>query len=69
MKNIFKYGLLVSFMVVFASCENGFEELNTSKTGALEIDPTYQLNQAIVSSSTSGGFAGGSSIIYDYGVV
>lgn len=69
MRNIFKYSLLVSFMVVFASCENGFDELNTSKTGALEIDPAYQLNQAIVSSSTSGGFAGGSSIIYDYGVV
>lgn len=69
MKNIFKYSLLVSFMVVTAACENGFEELNTSKTGALEIDPAYQLNQAVVSVSTSGGAAGGSSLIYDVGVV
>lgn len=51
-----------------ASCDEGFDELNTSKTGAISIDPVYQLNNAVISTS-SGGAAGGSSLIYDIGIV
>lgn len=50
------------------SCDEGFDELNTSKTGARSIDPVYQLNNAIISTS-SGGAAGGSTLIYDIGIV
>jgi hypothetical protein len=69
MKKLIKYSLLVSLALIIASCDNGFEELNTSKTGALEIDPAYQLNNAVINVSTSGGAAGGSSLIYDIGIV
>lgn len=51
-----------------ASCDDGFDELNTSKTGASSINPVYQLNNAIINTS-SGGAAGGSSLIYDIGIV
>ncbi|WP_276373838.1 SusD/RagB family nutrient-binding outer membrane lipoprotein [Chryseolinea sp. H1M3-3] len=69
MKKLLNYSLLVSLLLVIASCENGFDELNTSKTGAAEIDPVYILNNGIVNVSSSGGAGGGSSLIYDVGVV
>lgn len=51
-------------MAVFNSCDEGFDELNTSKTDAIAIDPAFQLNNAIISSSFPG-----ASVIYDIGIV
>ncbi len=50
------------------ACDSGFDDLNTSKVAALNIDPAYQLNNAILNVN-SGGFAGGSYLIYDLGIV
>lgn len=65
MKKIFKLILIVTvLMVVHTGCDEGFDELNTSKTGAISIDPAFQLNNAVISSSFPG-----STVIYDVGIV
>jgi hypothetical protein len=51
MKKIFKISVLALSIFVIASCDSGFDELNTSKTGALSVDPAFILNNAIVNSS------------------
>ena len=51
MKNIFKISVLALSIFVIASCDSGFDELNTSKTGALSLDPAFILNNAIINSS------------------
>ena len=38
-------------MLVIASCDSGFEELNTSKTASSSLDPSLILNNAIINSS------------------
>lgn len=68
MKKVLQYIILTVAVAFAASCDDGFEELNTSKTGAISINPVYQLNNAIINTS-SGGAAGGSSLIYDIGIV
>ncbi len=68
MKNIIKYNLLLLTLMFASACDSGFDELNTSKTGALSIDPAYQLNNAFLNIN-GGGFAGGSPLIYDLGAV
>ncbi len=51
MKNI-KY-ILSSLLVLalFASCDKGFDELNTNPVRLTSIDPTFQLNNAMIASS------------------
>lgn len=51
MKKIFKISVVVLSVLVMASCDNGFDELNTSKTGAIALDPALLLNNAIINSS------------------
>jgi hypothetical protein len=51
MKKIFKISVFVLSVFVIASCDNGFDELNTSKTGAIYLDPALLLNNAILNSS------------------
>jgi hypothetical protein len=51
MKKIFKISVLALSLFVIASCDSGFDELNTSKTGAISLDPALILNNAIVNSS------------------
>jgi hypothetical protein len=46
--------LTLSFLVL-ASCDNGFDELNTSKVGAITLDPALILNNAIINSSPNAG--------------
>lgn len=52
MKNIKKY-LISSFIVAILlfSCDDGFDELNTDPVRLVSIDPTFQLNRAIISSA------------------
>ena len=51
MKKILNFCLLALSFVLVASCDNGFDALNTSKTGATSLDPVLVLNNAIISSS------------------
>jgi hypothetical protein len=68
MKNLIKHSLLIFCLVVVSACDEGFDETNTNKTAVQAVDPIYQLNNAIVSVN-GGGFAGGSPLIYDLGIV
>jgi len=62
MKKIIKYSLIGILTVFFSSCDQGLDDLNTNETDATSIDPAFQLNRAVISSSYS-------SIIYDMGIV
>jgi hypothetical protein len=55
MKKIFYIGVLALPMIVLSSCDKGFDELNTSKTGAISLDPALILNNAIINSSPNSG--------------
>jgi hypothetical protein len=44
MKKIFITSVLALSMIVITSCDSGFDELNTSKTGATDLDPALVLN-------------------------
>ena len=45
--------LALSFTLMTTACDEGFDELNTSKSGAISLDPVFILNNAIISSSPS----------------
>lgn len=62
MKKIYNLSLLALFFIFITSCEDGFDELNKSKTGATSIDPAFVLNRAIINSSFS-------SLVYEIGAV
>ncbi len=62
MKKIIKYSLIGILTLFFSSCDQGLDDLNTNETDATSIDPAFQLNRAVISSSYS-------SIIYDMGIV
>ncbi|NNE75605.1 MAG: SusD/RagB family nutrient-binding outer membrane lipoprotein [Pricia sp.] len=49
MKNIAKY-ISSTFLILalLFSCDEGFDDLNTDKVRLVSIDPTYQLNSAII---------------------
>lgn len=68
MKTFKRYIVLLLAVVMLQACDNGFDELNTSKTGALDLDPAYQLNNVVLNINATG-FAGGGFLIYDLGVV
>ena len=51
MKKIFNIISLALVMIAIASCDSGFEELNTSKTASSSLDPSLILNNAIINSS------------------
>ena len=62
MKKIYNFCLLALFFTMITSCDEGFDELNKSKTSATSIDPAIVLNRAIVNSSAS-------TLIYEIGIV
>jgi hypothetical protein len=49
-----KIALVFAVLVTF-SCDNGFDELNSSKTAATSLDPALILNNAIIGSSPNAG--------------
>ncbi|MEQ8337506.1 MAG: SusD/RagB family nutrient-binding outer membrane lipoprotein [Cyclobacteriaceae bacterium] len=52
MKNIIKYILsTVLVIAIFTSCDDGFDELNTDPVRLTSIDPTFQLNRAIINAA------------------
>lgn len=62
MKKIVNLCLLALFLTFVTSCEKGFDELNTSKTGAIGIDPAFILNRALLNSSIT-------TLVYEIGCV
>jgi hypothetical protein len=64
MKKILKLHMLVFAVLSIGSCDKGFDELNTSKTAAISIDPVFILNRATVGSAFTTG-----SLIYEMGIV
>lgn len=68
MRKLLRYFTLLTMVTLVGACDKGYDELNTSKTGILAINPAYQLNNAVLNLN-SPGFAGGSYLIYDFGVV
>jgi hypothetical protein len=65
MKNILKYTFLIGTLLILqTSCDKDFDEINTSKTGAIAIDPVFQLNNAVINTSFPG-----ASLQYEIGIV
>src|SRR6188768_1703479 len=63
MKKIYITVLTLS-IIVTSSCDNGFDDLNTSKTGATSLNPALTLNNAIINSSPHQG-----QLNYEMGIV
>jgi hypothetical protein len=55
MKKILNITLLALSIIAIAACDNDFDELNTSKTGAIALDPGLVLNNAIIATSPNSG--------------
>lgn len=55
--------LALSFTLITTACDEGFDELNTSKSGAIALDPVFILNNAIISSSPT------ANLVYDVAIV
>jgi len=65
MKTMFKYIFLIAgLLTIQTSCDNGFDEINTSKTSPLTIDPVFQHNNAIFYLSFPA-----STLVYEMGIV
>lgn len=62
MKKLLNICFLALFLITITSCENNFDEINTSKTSATNIDPAFILNNAVINSSIV-------TLIYEIGVV
>jgi hypothetical protein len=71
MKKIINFSWLVLWFIVIISCDKGFDELNTSKTAALALDPAFVLNNATLNSSPGGVSPGNATtaLSYDFAIV
>ena len=63
MKKKLNISILVLSIFFVTACDNGFDELNTSKSGAIALDPVFVLNNAIINTSPS------SSHVYEEAIV
>ncbi|HTF17985.1 MAG TPA: SusD/RagB family nutrient-binding outer membrane lipoprotein, partial [Chryseolinea sp.] len=64
MKKIYHIILLSLSMVIASSCDDGFDELNKSKTGATAVDPITTFNSAVIFCSPPA-----STTVYELGAV
>ncbi|MEJ1237150.1 SusD/RagB family nutrient-binding outer membrane lipoprotein [Chryseolinea sp. T2] len=64
MKKIYQVALLSLSFLIVASCDDGFDELNKSKTGATSVDPISVFNNAVVFCSPPAG-----TLVYELGAV
>ena len=65
MKKIFRHTFLLGVLLMIqTSCDQDFDEINTSKTAATSIDPVFQLNNAVINTSFPG-----ASLQYEIGIV
>jgi hypothetical protein len=65
MKTIIKYLWIVLFLGYSTSCDQNFDEMNTNTVSATNIDPMFQINQAIISSAP----ASFGVLVYEVGAV
>lgn len=64
MKSIYRVIIVLAVITFTASCDSGFDELNSPKSGTSVIDPIYVFNQAVVNSSPPAG-----TLNYEVGIV
>ena len=64
MKKLASYILLLSLLMLVASCDKGLEDLNKNKTNPTSLDPVMLLNNAIINTSFPT-----RSVIFDVGIV
>ena len=64
MKKIFHITLLSLSLVIASACDDGFDELNKSKSGATSVDPVAVFNNAIIFCSPPAG-----TLVYELGAV
>lgn len=64
MNKIFNLSLMVLALTITTSCDEGFEDMNKSKTSPTAIDPAFLLNNAVILSSAPSG-----TLQYDLGIV
>jgi len=64
MKKIYQITLLSLSLLIASSCDEGFDELNMSKTSATFIDPVATFNNAVIFASPTG-----AQVVYEYGAV
>lgn len=64
MKNIRTISFVALALIFMSACDSGFDEMNTSKTGIISLDPALVLNNAVISSSPPQGI-----LNYELGIV
>ncbi|MDX1943534.1 MAG: SusD/RagB family nutrient-binding outer membrane lipoprotein [Saprospiraceae bacterium] len=65
MKKILQYSLvLFTFLFVISSCDEGFDELNENQVSPTAVNPTFLLNNAII--TTTNDF---NTLVYELGIV
>lgn len=64
MKKIYHIALLSLSLLIVSSCDDGFDDLNKSKTGATIVDPITVFNNAVVFASPPAG-----TLVYELGAV
>jgi len=64
MKKIYHITLLSLSLIIAASCDDGFDELNKSKSGATSVDPIATFNNAVIFTSPPG-----ATLVYELGAV
>ncbi|HZF65257.1 MAG TPA: SusD/RagB family nutrient-binding outer membrane lipoprotein [Chitinophagaceae bacterium] len=63
MKKFINYSW-VAILLLMASCDKNFDEININKTAPTAIDPVFQLNSAVINSSFNG-----TTLSYELGIV
>lgn len=71
MKKILNVFLVALLVQCITSCDKGFDDLNTSKTGATSLNPIFVLNAAVINSSPGGVNPGSvtTGLTYDMAIV
>ena len=64
MKKIYQIIILSLSLVIVSSCDDGFDDLNKSKTGATAVDPITIFNSAVIFSSPPA-----QTLVYELGAV
>ena len=64
MKKIYQIALLSLSLLIVSSCDDGFDELNKSKTGATTVDPITVFNNVVIFCSPPAG-----TLVYELGAV
>ncbi|MEM6841351.1 MAG: SusD/RagB family nutrient-binding outer membrane lipoprotein [Bacteroidota bacterium] len=64
MNKLFIFLALPVLLLLVSACDEGFDELNTNEVDPVEVDPVFQLNEAIINMSFPG-----SLLVYDMGIV